>query len=121
MLTELFDHDLTVATLYFRTMTEECPNMTMVEEALQPDLIAKLRQMPSFRTWEAEAEAKGKAEGEAKAKADGLIEYFSLRDDVPSAHARGQIRTCTDASVLGTWQTRAYLGEKSADIFPEPR
>jgi hypothetical protein len=116
LLTELLEHDLTVAVLYFRTMTEECPNMTMVEEALQPDLLAKLRQMPSFGTWEAEAEARGRAEGEANA----LIQYFSARGDAPSVYAFSLIRGCVNADVLSNWLARAYLGEKSADIFPEP-
>jgi hypothetical protein len=120
LLTELLEHDLTIATLYYRTIIEECPDMTMVEEALEDDLLLhKLRQLSFFRKWEAEDRAAGRAEGRADGRADGLIEYFSLQGDAPSVHTLGQIRACRDIAVLSGWLARAYLGEKSTDIFPE--
>jgi hypothetical protein len=52
--------------------------------------------------------------------ADALIQFFALRDDGPSPHAISQIRWCRESAVLSSWLLRAYRGEKSAQIFPEP-
>ena len=158
MLAEMYDQDLTIANLYLKAMIEEVPDMTTLEEALQPDMFERLRELPSFRDYEAKLEAKLEAKIEAKLKAeaeaeaveklqaqaaalaerarvevvveaerarvdstaDALIQFFALRDDGPSPYAISQIRWCRESAVLSSWLLRAYRGEKSAQIFPEP-
>ena len=145
-------------------MREEVPEMTMVGEALRPDMFERLRELESFREYEAkvkaEADAVAKAEAkaavaEAEAKAEvaakvaaaaakaqlaegkaqlaevkaqtetatiasNLKEFLVLRGDAPSAHALHTISACSSADILATWLKRAYLGELSAQLFPEP-
>ena len=150
-------------------MREEVPEMTMVGEALRPDMFERLRELESFREYEAkvkaEADAVAKAEAkaaveaavaEAEAKAEvaakvaaaaakaqlaegkaqlaevkaqtetatiasNLKEFLVLRGDAPSAHALHTISACSSADILATWLKRAYLGELSAQLFPEPK
>ena len=153
-------------------MREEVPEMTMVGEALRPDMFERLRELESFREYEAkvkaEADAVAKAEAKAEAKAaveaavaeaeakaevaakvaaaaakaqlaegkaqlaevkaqtetatiaSNLKEFLVLRGDAPSAHALHTISACSSADILATWLKRAYLGELSAQLFPEP-
>jgi len=63
---ELSVGDLTLADLYFQTMLEEVPKMTMVGEALRPELLGRLRELESFRDYEAEADAEAEARVEAR-------------------------------------------------------
>ena len=154
-------------------MREEVPEMTMVGEALRPDMFERLRELESFREYEAkvkaEADAVAKAEAKAEAKAaveaavaeaeakaevaakvaaaaakaqlaegeaqlaevkaqtetatiaSNLKEFLVLRGDAPSAHALHTISACSSADILATWLKRAYLGELSAQLFPEPK
>jgi hypothetical protein len=110
--------------------------MTMLGEALRPDMLERLRELESFREYdakvEARAEAKAKADAaakaavaEAKAEAEAttiagnLNEFLVLRGDAPSEHAINTINACHNAGVLSAWLRRAYLGETSAQLFPE--
>jgi hypothetical protein len=173
LLDEMSRSDLTLADLYLRTIVEEVPEMTMVGEALRPDMFERLRELESFREYEAkvkaEADAVAKAEAKAEAKAaveaaveaevaakaaaaaakaqlaegklaegkaqlaevkaqtetatiaSNLKEFLVLRGDAPSAHALHTISACGSADILATWLKRAYLGELSAQLFPEPK
>ncbi|MGH3281982.1 MAG: hypothetical protein ACRDNW_22995 [Trebonia sp.] len=131
MLDELRDSDLTLANLYLRAIVEEVP-MTMLGEVLQPDMLDKLRGLEWFREYEVKVKAEADAEAAAKvkeadAKADAaatsrhLKEFLVLRGDAPSKHALNSISACQDADVLEAWLKRAYLGETSAQLFPEPK
>lgn len=168
MLCELTETDMTLANLFFRTILEEVPEVSMVGDVLQPDMLARLRELQAFRDYEAdvkaaadaaaqetvaaeaaaraaeveakvaEAEAKGEArvaeaeaKGEAKvaeaeakaavrAKAEALTQFFTMRDDAPSVYALSQIYACDDLAQVTVWLNRAYRGETSAEIFPEP-
>jgi hypothetical protein len=143
MLIELTSGDPTLANLYFRTMMEEAPKMTMLEAGLTPEMLERLRELESFRDYEArvEAEAKAKADTEAEAKVEARVEarvakaqakvearvkaadlkdFLIIRGDKPSRHAFMVISDCHDASELDGWLKRAYLGETSAQLFPEP-
>jgi len=169
LLDEMSRSDLTLADLYLRTIVEEVPEMTMVGEALRPDMFERLRELESFREYEAkvkaEADAVAKAEAkaavdaavaqaealaeaaeakaeaaaraaaaeakaqlaEAKAQAEAatmasnLKDFLVLRGDRPSAHALHTISACSGADILAAWLKRAYLGELSAQLFPEPK
>jgi hypothetical protein len=66
-----------LANLYLRTIAE-IPDMTMVGEALRPDMFERLRELESFREYEAK-------------------------------------------DVLAAWLKRAYLGETSTQLLPEPK
>lgn len=139
MLRETMEHDMTIANLFFRTILEEVTDVTMVEGLVQPDILDKLRGLKAFRDYEerfqAAATAKARAEAEAKvkaevetatakatlaAKADDLIDCFVERGDNPSAHAYQEVAACTDVRQMTSWLRRAYKGETSAQIFPEP-
>jgi hypothetical protein len=67
MLREMSEHDLTVANLYMKAILEEVKDVAMLEEALQPDMFERLRELSSFREYEAKVKAEGKAEAEAEA------------------------------------------------------
>lgn len=56
MLDELTDSDLTLANLYLRAIVEEVPK-AMLGEVLQPDMFDKLRELESFREYEAKVRA----------------------------------------------------------------
>jgi hypothetical protein len=74
------------------------------------------------RAAEAEARvAEAEAAAEIKATAGNLKDFLVLRGDAPSEHALNQIRACRNADVLAAWLKRAYLGETSAQLFPEPK
>lgn len=150
MLREAAEHDMTIADLFFRTILEEVTDVTTVEGLLEPDILDKLRGLQAFRDYEerveaaatakAEAMAQAKAEAAAvnaearaearaevkveaaklEAKADDLIDCFIERGDHPSAHAYQQVAACTDVRQMGSWLRRAFKGETSAEIFPEP-
>ena len=76
VLEELSVGDLTLADLYFQTMLEEVPKMTMVGEALRPELLERLRELESFRDYEArvKAEATTEARAEAEASVEAMVE-----------------------------------------------
>ena len=124
MLDELTDSDLTLANLYVMAIVEEVPN-AMLGEILQPDMFDKLRELESFREYEAKVKAEGKAETEAAAsaatRADDLTEFLILRGDAPTEHALNTISACRNGRLLAAWLKRAYLGETSAQLFPEPK
>jgi hypothetical protein len=135
LLDEMSLSDLTLADLYLRTILEEVPEMTMLGEALRPDMFERLRELESFREYEAKVEARAEARAEAKAKAEvaeakaeveaaavagALNEFLVLRGDAPSEYAINTINACRNAGVLSVWLRRAYLGETSAQLFPEP-
>jgi hypothetical protein len=124
MLMELTSGDATLANLYFRTMTEEAPKMTMLEAALTPEMLERLRELESFRDYEARVIAEATTKAEAKAKAEviagNLKDFLLLRGDKPTKHALKTISACRDADELDAWLKRAYLGETSAQLFPEP-
>lgn len=82
----------------------------------EPYLFEWLREVKAFRDFEARAEEKARLE----ARIDALIQFFLVQGDRPSAHASSEIRACTDAQRLTLWLGRAYAGETSAEMFPEP-
>jgi FKBP-type peptidyl-prolyl cis-trans isomerase len=116
--------------------------MTMLGEALRPEMFERLRELESFREYEAKVEARAEAKADAAAKAavaeakaavaeakaeaeattiaGNLNEFLVLRGDAPSEHAINSINACHNAGVLSAWLRRAYLGETSAQLFPEP-
>ena len=65
--------------------------------------------------------SEAKAEAEATTIAGNLNEFLVLRGDAPSEHAINTINACHNAGVLSAWLRRAYLGETSAQLFPEPQ
>jgi hypothetical protein len=74
-----------------------------------------------------EAEAKVRAEvkeAEAKVRAEviaaNLKDFLVSRGDKPSKRAFKTISACRDADELDSWLRRAYQGETSAQLFPEP-
>jgi hypothetical protein len=85
----------------------------MLEEAMSPDVLERLKTVPSFKARYDQAKAEGRAEG----KAEVLLRYFRARHDTPSASARAVIETCSDPALLDEWLDRAYAGETSAHIF----
>lgn len=107
----------------------------MLGEVLNTDMFDKLRQLESFREYEAKVIAEGKAEANARvaeanarvAEADAAItarnlkDFLVLRGDAPSKHALSEISACKDPDVLDAWLKRAYLGETAAQLFPEPK
>lgn len=143
MLIELTGGNPALANLYFRTMLEEAPDMTMLEASLTPEMLERLRELESFRDYEAkfqaeataraeaEATAKAKAEAEAKVReaeakvraeviAANLKNFLVIRGDKPTKRAFKTINACHDADELDAWLGRAYQGETSAQLFPEP-
>jgi hypothetical protein len=150
LLDEMSRSDPTLADLYFRAIVEEVPDMTMVGEALRPDMFERLRELESFRDYEAKVKAEADAAAKAKANAqvaeakaqvaeanaqvaeakaqtkaatvaDNLTEFLILKGDAPSEHALDRISACRNAGLLASWLKRAYLGETSAQLFPEPK
>jgi len=145
MLDELTDSDLTLANLYVRAIVEEVPK-AMLGEVLQQDMFDKLRELESFREYEAKVRAEHEAtikaeadarvakadarvvetearmaETEAATTADNLAEFLILRGDAPTEHALNTMSACRNARLLAAWLKRAYLGETSAQLFPEPK
>ena len=127
MLDELTDSDLTLANLYVRAIVEEVPK-AMLGEVLQQDMFDKLCELESFREYEAKVRAEAKAEADARVAeteaattADNLMEFLILRGDAPTEHALNTMSTCRNARLLAAWLKRAYLGETSAQLFPEPK
>jgi hypothetical protein len=132
MLMELMSGDATLANLYFRTILEEAPKMTMLEAALTPEMLDRLRELESFRDYEARviAEARTKAKAEVTAEvtaeviaeviAGNLKDFLVLRGDKPTKHAFKTISASRDADELDAWLKRAFQGESSAQLFPEP-
>ena len=100
----------------------------MLEAALTPEMLERLRELESFRDYEARviAEARTKAEAEVKGKvkaeviAGNLKDFLVLRGDKPTKHAFKTINASRDADELDAWLKRAHLGETSAQLFPEP-
>jgi hypothetical protein len=147
LLDEMSRSDLTLADLYFRSIVEEVSEMTMVGEALRPDMFERLRELESFREYEAKVKAEAEATAQARVKAeaeavkaeaqaavaeakaqtkaatvaDNLTEFLILRGDAPSEHTLDTISACRNAGLLASWLKRAYLGETSAQLFPEPQ
>lgn len=181
LLAELALADQTVADLFLRTTMEEVPDMTMLgEQLLRPEMLERLRELESFREYEARtlaaanaqasaqadarvaevnaeadarvAAARVQAYAEAYAQADArvaaakaqtdaevddrvaksvakstaqvvagnLLDFLTLRGDNPSEHAITTISNCHSEPVISVWLKRAYRGETSAEIFPEP-
>ena len=140
LLREMSEGAPELANLYFRTMMEEAPNMATLEAALTPEMLGKLRQIASFRDYEAkfQAEATAQAEAEAEARVEAKVEarveaklaeviagtlknFLVARGDKPTTHAIKTISASHDADELDAWLRRASLGETSAQLFPEPQ
>jgi hypothetical protein len=124
LLEEMSRSDLTLADLYLRAILEEVP-MTMLGELLRPEMFERLRELESFREYEAKVKAEGKAETKAETevatRSEDLKEFLVLRGDAPSEHALNTISACRNSDVLAAWLRRAYLGETSGQLFPEPK
>ncbi|MCL2583457.1 MAG: hypothetical protein FWE35_13495 [Streptosporangiales bacterium] len=142
MLREAAETDITIANLFFRTITEEVSDVAMMEAVMQDDILEKLRGLKAWRDYEERVEKRGEARAEAKAearaevaeraaqaraeaaelaaRADALTQFFFMRGDKPSVHALDRIGACSDAGQLNLWLRRAYAGETAAEIFPEP-
>jgi hypothetical protein len=109
LLEEMSSSDLTLADLYLRTIVEEVPEMTMVGEALRPDMFERLRELESFREYEARvkaeadaaAKAAAKAEAEVAAKVAAAAAAAQLAEaKAQLAEAKAQTETATIASNL---------------------
>src|SRR5262245_10149276 len=107
--------------------------MTMLEAALTPEMLERLREVESFRDYEARSQAKAEAEAWAEARVEARVEakmaeviagnlkdFLVMRGDKPTKHAFKAIRASRDADELNAWLKRAYQGETSAQLFPEP-
>jgi hypothetical protein len=116
-LRKLSDGAPVLATLFLKTMIEETADMTMLEAALTPELRAKARQMGFIRDMEAEA----RAEARIETRAEDLKNFLRQRGDKPTKHAFKIINASRDADELSDWLTRAWQGETSAELFPEPK
>lgn len=82
----------------------------------EPYLFEWLREVKAFRDFETDVEEKARL----ASKIDDLFQFFMIQGDKPSAHASGEIFRCTSAKRVTLWLGRAYAGETSAEIFPEP-
>jgi hypothetical protein len=110
MLAEMYQHSETFGWLYLDAILEgRKPDDPVLEEALSPDLMERIKEIPAFRARFDQARAEG--EGES------LLRYFRVRGDELAPHALEQIRACTDPVLLADWQERAYRGETSGQIF----
>jgi len=65
--------------------------------------------------------AKAVAKAEANAIAGNLKDFLISRGDAPSEYVIKTISACGDADVLEAWLKRAYRGEASAQLLPEPK
>lgn len=52
--------------------------------------------------------------------ADALAEFFAARGEKPYEYTMTKIGDCRDPRTLKVWLMRAYRGETSAELFPEP-
>lgn len=82
----------------------------------EPRLFEWLREVRAFRDFEARVAEQAKLQ----AKRDDLIQFFMVQGDRLSPHASAQVFACTDVRRLTLWLGRAYAGETSAELFPEP-
>ena len=107
----------------------------MLGATLWPDMFERLRELESFRKYEAKVRAEAAAEIEAAVKAQlaevkaraeaatvagNLKDFLVLRGDAPSGRVLHTISACSSADVLAAWLKRAYLGDTPAQLFPEP-
>lgn len=92
------------------------PSRDMENLEAEPYLFERLREVKAFRDFEAGIESKARLES----KVDDLFQFFLVQGDRPSAHASREIAACTDVKRLTLWLGRAYAGETSEEIFPEP-
>ncbi|MGH3282225.1 MAG: hypothetical protein ACRDNW_24255 [Trebonia sp.] len=69
----------------------------------------------------AEAKAAGAEARVIKSVAGNLRDFLIIRGDAPSEYAIKTISACSDADVLEAWLKRAYAGETSGQLFPEPK
>ena len=109
----------------------------MLEAALTPEMLERLRGLESFRDYEAkviadattraeaearvtEAEARVEAKVKAAVIAGNLKDFLVLRGDKPTKHAFKTISASRDADELDAWLKRAFQGETCAQLFPEP-
>lgn len=115
--------------------------MAMSGEALQDDMFDKLRHLKGFAEYEAKVKAEAEAEAatvkaEAEARvaaaeaevaverarmADVLADFLIHRGDKPTDYAVNTIAACRNTATLAAWLRRAYYGETSAELFPEPQ
>ena len=93
MLGELSDGDPTLANLYLRAIVEEVP-MTMLGEVLQQDMFEKLRELESFR----EYEAKVKAEADAAAAVAAEAKVAEAEARAAKEAAEAQARAAKEAA-----------------------
>jgi hypothetical protein len=87
MLDELSGGDLTLANLYLRAIVEEVP-MTMLGEVLQQDMFEKLRELESFRAYE--AKVKAEADAAAAVAADAQVAEAQARAAKEAAEAQAR-------------------------------
>jgi hypothetical protein len=141
LVSELRQESEFLADLLFTAIMEECPDDREVEQAMTPEVLARLEGIPSFRAWQEKARAtghdqgiqegrqegrqegiqqgrrQGKADGMLQGKAQTLIQFFTTRGDAVPAHAVTDILTCPDTGTLDGWVERAFGGETAQQIF----
>lgn len=117
MLAEMDKTDKTLGELFMAAIVKEPYGARRLEEEMTPDLLERLKAMPSFKAWWDESHSEGEAEGEARARREALLGYFQVRHDTLSSRAEEEIRACTDPTLLKQWLDRAFAGETSAEIF----
>jgi hypothetical protein len=130
-----------LADLLFTAIMEECQDDREVEQAMTPEVLARLEGIPSFRAWQEKARTvghdqgfqegrqegrqegieqglqQGKADGMMQGKMQALIQFFDARGDAVPAHAVTGIFTCPDIGTLDGWVARAFGGQTAEQIF----
>jgi hypothetical protein len=92
MLREMAERDTTVANLFFRTIIEEVPDVAMVEDVLQPDMLDRLRELKAFRDYEARvtAEITARVDAEAKAEAEAVARQAKAEAEAAAREAKAE-------------------------------
>jgi hypothetical protein len=117
MLGEMYERDLTVANLYLKTMMEEVPDMTMLEEALQPDMFERLRELSSFREYEAKVKAAADAEAAEHAKAGTAKAVEKVKADAAAAEALAVKKIKADAAAAEALAVAKARADSKADAL----
>lgn len=94
--------------------------MTMLEAALTPEMLDRLRELESFRDYEARVIAEATTKVKAEVIAGNLKDFLVLRGDKPTKHAFKTISASRDVDELDAWLKRAFQGETCEQLFPEP-
>jgi hypothetical protein len=118
MLSEMFEHDLTVANLYMKAMMEEVKDVAMLEEALQPDMFERLRELSSFREYEAKVKAAAAAEAAESAKVGTAKAVEKIKADAAAAEALAVKKIKADAAAAEALAVaRARADSKADDLI----